>query len=60
MVMTNRDRADDRGMGHLARGLGPFVDKRMAAAFPGGQDWVKAWAGPDPFPPRRRAPVLVV
>ena len=39
-VMTNRDRVD-RGMGHLASGLSPFVNKRMAAAFPDGKDWVK-------------------
>jgi hypothetical protein len=40
MVMTNRDRVD-RGMRHLASGLGPFVNKQMAAAFSGGEDWVK-------------------
>jgi len=47
MEMTNRDRVD-RGMGHLAGGLGPFVDKQMAAAFPGGQDWVKSLAARNP------------
>jgi hypothetical protein len=40
MVTTNRDRVD-RGMGHLASGLGPFVDERMTAAVPGGLDWVE-------------------
>jgi hypothetical protein len=47
MVMTNRDRVD-RGMGHLANGLGPFVNKQMAAAFPGGKDWVKILAARNP------------
>jgi len=47
MVMTNRDRVD-RGMGHLASGLGPFVNKQMAAAFPGGQDWVTILAARNP------------
>jgi hypothetical protein len=47
MVMTNRDRVD-RGMGHLARGLGPFVNKQMAAAFPDGKDWVKILAARNP------------
>ena len=47
MVMTNRDRVD-RGMGHLARGLSPFVDKRMVAAFPDGKDWVKSLAARNP------------
>jgi hypothetical protein len=47
MVITNRDWVD-RGMGHLARGLGPFVNKQMTAAFPGGKDWVKILAARDP------------
>ena len=47
MVMTNRDRVD-RGMGYLAMGLGPFVDQRMAAAFPGGRDWVESLAARSP------------
>jgi Swt1-like HEPN len=49
MVMTNRDRVD-RGLGHLARGLGPFVNKQMAAAFPGGKDWMKILAARNPSP----------
>ncbi len=40
MVMTNRDRVD-RAMACLAQGLGPFVDRQMAAAFPAGGDWVQ-------------------
>jgi Swt1-like HEPN len=47
MVTTNRDLVD-RGMGHLARGLSPFVDKRMAAAFPDDEDWVKILAARNP------------
>ena len=47
MVMTNRDRID-RGMGYLASGLGPFVNSRMAAAFPEGADWVKILAARNP------------
>lgn len=39
MVMTNRDRVG-RGLEYLAHGLGPFVDARMAAAAPGGRDWL--------------------
>jgi Swt1-like HEPN len=44
--MTNRDRID-RGMEQLASGLGPFVDKQMAAAVPGA-DWVKILAARNP------------
>jgi len=33
MVISNRDRLD-RAMGHLAGGLGPFVNRQMATAFP--------------------------
>src|ERR1700689_4118091 len=47
MGMTNRDRVD-RGMGHLANCLGPFVNKQMAEAFPGGKDWVKVLAARNP------------
>jgi Swt1-like HEPN len=47
MVMTNRDRVD-RGMTYLASGLGPFVNRRMAAAFPEGADWVKILAARNP------------
>lgn len=47
MVMINRDLVD-RGMGHLANGLGPFVNKQMAAAFPDGKDWVKILAARNP------------
>jgi hypothetical protein len=47
MVMTNRDRVD-RGMAHLASGLGPFVNKQMAAAFPEGSDWVKILTARNP------------
>jgi len=46
-VMTNRDRID-RGMEQLASGLGPFVDHQMAAAVPGGADWVMALAARNP------------
>jgi len=46
-VISNRDRID-RGMRHLASGLGPFVGKRMVAAFPGGTDWVKVLAARNP------------
>jgi hypothetical protein len=35
-------------MEHLARGLGPFVDQRMAAAFPAGQDWIQSLAARNP------------
>jgi len=47
MVMTNRDRVD-RGMGYLATGLGPFVHKQMAAAFPAEKDWVQRLAARNP------------
>jgi hypothetical protein len=47
IVMTNRDRVD-RGMGYLAAGLGPFVNKTMAAAFPDGRDWVQVLAARNP------------
>jgi hypothetical protein len=47
MVMTNRDRVD-RSMAYLASGLGPFVTKQMAAAFPEGADWVKILAARNP------------
>jgi len=45
--MTNRDRVD-RGMGHLAAGLGPFVDRHMAAAYPGSRDWVQGLVARNP------------
>ena len=47
MVLTNRDRVD-RGMRHLASGLSPFVNERMAAVFPGDKDWVEALAARNP------------
>jgi hypothetical protein len=47
MAMTNRDRVD-RGMGYLARGLGPFVDERMTAAAPGHGEWMKILAARNP------------
>lgn len=46
MVMTNRERIG-RGLEHLARGLGPFVDARMSAAAPDGQDWLDVRAAQD-------------
>jgi len=46
MVMTNRERVG-RGLEHLARGLGPFVDARMSAAAPDGQDWLDVLAARD-------------
>ena len=39
MATSNRDRID-RGLQLLSAGLGPFVDRVMAASAPGGQDWV--------------------
>ncbi|HET9895154.1 MAG TPA: Swt1 family HEPN domain-containing protein [Streptosporangiaceae bacterium] len=39
MATSNRDRIG-QGFDLLAAGLGPFVDARMAAIVPGGQDWV--------------------
>jgi hypothetical protein len=45
MVMTNREQVG-RGLEHLARGLGPFVDARMSAAAPGG-DWLEVLAARD-------------
>jgi Swt1-like HEPN len=45
--MTNRDRVD-RGMGYLAAGLGPFVNKTMAAAFPHSRDWVQVLVARNP------------
>jgi hypothetical protein len=47
MVMTNRDQVD-RGMDHLASGLGPFVDQGMTAAFPAGKDWIKSLVARNP------------
>ncbi|HUY46059.1 MAG TPA: Swt1 family HEPN domain-containing protein [Streptosporangiaceae bacterium] len=46
MVITNRDRVG-RGLEHLASGLGPFVDARMSAATPNGQDWLDVLAARD-------------
>jgi hypothetical protein len=46
MVMTNQERVG-RGLEQLARGLGPFVDIHMAAAAPGGQDWMDVLAARD-------------
>lgn len=47
MAMPNRDLID-RGMGCLANGLGPFVNQQMAAAFPGGKDWIDVLIERDP------------
>ena len=46
MAMSNRDRVG-RGLEILAGGLGPFVEARMAAAAPGGRDWVELLAARD-------------
>jgi hypothetical protein len=46
MAMTNRERVG-RGLEHLARGLGPFVDAWMSAAAPRGQDWLDVLAARD-------------
>jgi hypothetical protein len=46
MAMTKRDRVG-RGLEYLARGLGPFVDARMSAAAPSGQDWLDVLAARD-------------
>jgi hypothetical protein len=46
MATNNRDRVG-RGLELVASGLGPFVDMRMVAAFPGGQDWVEVLAARD-------------
>jgi tetratricopeptide (TPR) repeat protein len=46
MVMTNREQVG-RGLEHLAQGLGPFVDARMSAAAPAGQDWLAVLAARD-------------
>src|SRR5215467_2905726 len=40
MATSNRDRIG-RGLEILAAGLAPFVDARMAATTPPGQDWVE-------------------
>jgi predicted AAA+ superfamily ATPase len=39
MALSNRDRVG-RGFELLAKGLEPFVDRRMTAAAPSGTDWV--------------------
>jgi hypothetical protein len=44
-VMSNRDRVG-RGLEILADGLHSFVDTRMAAAAPGGQNWVEVLTDP--------------
>jgi hypothetical protein len=59
MPMSNRDQVG-QGLALVADGLGPFVDARMTAAVPGGQDWVAVLGGPRPFALRRRAPVFDV
>jgi predicted AAA+ superfamily ATPase len=46
MAMSNRDRVG-RGLEILAAGLTPFVEARMAAAVPGGSDWVEVLAARD-------------
>ena len=46
MVMTNRERVG-RGLEHLASGLGPFVDARMAATVSSGQPWLDVLAARD-------------
>jgi predicted AAA+ superfamily ATPase len=40
MASSNRERVG-RGMDLLAEGLGPFIEARMAAVTPSGQDWVE-------------------
>lgn len=47
MAMPNRNLID-RGMGCLASGLGPFVNQQMAAALPGGKDWIDVLIERDP------------
>jgi hypothetical protein len=46
MAIDNRD-AVGRGLELVASGLGPFVDTRMAAAVPDGQDWMEVLAARD-------------
>ncbi len=46
MAMSNRD-VIGRGLELLAGGLGPFVDARMTAAVPGGQDWISVLSARD-------------
>jgi hypothetical protein len=46
-AMSNRDRVD-RGMGLLATGLRPFVEKRMIEALHGGKDWMTIWVARNP------------
>jgi len=46
MQIGNRERVG-RGLEHLARGLGPFVDARMSATVPNGQDWLDVLAARD-------------
>lgn len=40
MALSNRDRVG-RALEVLARGLGPFVDRYMAAFLPPGRDWLE-------------------
>lgn len=47
MATSNRDRVG-RCLELLAEGLGPFVDARMAAVVPTGQDWRETLAARDP------------
>jgi len=42
MALSNRDRVG-RAFELLAGGLGPFVDRRMAATHPSGAGWFEAW-----------------
>lgn len=40
MALSNRDRVG-RALELMARGLGPFVERHMAAALPSGRDWLE-------------------
>lgn len=42
MALSNRDRVG-RAFELLAAGLGPFVDRRMRATHPSGDQWFEAW-----------------
>jgi hypothetical protein len=46
MAINNRDHIE-HGLALVANGLGPFVDTRMAAAVPDGQDWMAVLAARD-------------
>ena len=46
-MITNGRNLVGRGLELLASGLGPFVDTLMAAAVPGGQNWIEVLARRD-------------